>query len=225
MPTTTRAIPGFLPSTAGLHFGNSWPHGPAIVVRGRIPGPLPVGLDVRIGDTADGLCGGMALVARDRWVAGDPPPPDRVPPDFGTPLFSEIVRRQVDSLELGLAVARFYRAGASGVARRDRTSIRDAWPAVRREIDAGRPAGIGLIHVASADPRRLVGDHQVVAYGYVLDAAAGTVALAIYDPNHPDDDTIRLRLSLAGPRGPVDYTYIAGEAPVLGLVPLGRRSA
>ena len=63
-----------------------------------------------------------------------------------------------------------------------------------------------------------------MAYGYVLDAAAGTVALAIYDPNHPDDDTIRLRIALDGPQGPVRYDYIAGEVPVQGVVPLqGRR--
>ena len=78
--------------------------------------------------------------------------------------------------------------------------------------------------MASEDPRRLVGDHQVVAYGYAFDAAAGTVALAIYDPNHPDDDTIRLRIALDGPHGPVRYDYIAGEASVQGVVPLRGRS-
>ena len=40
-----------------------------------------------------------------------------------------------------------------------------------------------------------------MAYGYALDAAAGTVALAIYDPNHPDDDTVRLRIALDGRTG------------------------
>ncbi len=223
MTTIERTVPGFLPSTSAFHFANRWPSGPALRFGARVPGPVPVELELRIGDTANGLCGGMALATIDRWLRGERPPPDAVPPAAGTALFREIVRRQVDSLELGLAVARFYRAGASGVRRRDRTTIRDAWPAVRREIDAGRPAGLGLIHVASADPRRLVGDHQVVAYGYVLDAAVGTVALAIYDPNHPDDDTIRLRIALDGPQGPVRYDYIAGEAPVLGVVPLQGR--
>ena len=218
MPTTTRAIPGFLPSTAGLHFGNSWPHGPAIVVRGRIPGPLPVGLDVRIGDTADGLCGGMALVARDRWVAGDPPPPDRVPPDFGTPLFSEIVRRQVDSLEFGVAVARFYRAGAATPAARARIAVRTAWPAIRRQIDEGRPAVVGLIHTATTDPRRLGTNHQVLAHAYDLDAAAGGLTLSVYDPNHPGDDTIRLGLALDETRTGVVFSYASGGPPVIGIV-------
>ena len=222
MTTIERAVPGFLPSTAGFHFPNRWPGGPALRFGARVPGPVPFELELRIGDTANGLCGGMALATIDRWLRDEAPPEDREPPVEGSALFREIVARQVDSLELGRAVARFYQAGAASARIRARIAVRRAWPAVRREIDAGRPAGLGLIHIASADPRRLVGDHQVVAYGYELDTAAASVALRIYDPNHPDDDTIRLRLTLAGPRGPVDYAYLPGEAPVLGLVPLGR---
>ena len=94
---------------------------------------------------------------------------------------------------------------------------------VRRAIDAGRPAALGLVHAVSADPRRLIGNHQVVAHGYELEASAGRVSLAIYDPNHPDDDAIRLRITLAGPHGPVSFEYVAGEPPVLGLVALGAR--
>jgi hypothetical protein len=165
----------------------------------------------------------MALAAIDRWLRGEPPPPDREPPAEGTPLFREIVGRQIESLELGRAVARFYRASAADARGRARIVVREGWPAVRRSIDAGRPAALGLIHVASADPRRLIGNHEVVAYGYRLDAAAGTVSLRIYDPNHPDDDTIRLGLTVDRPSGTVDFHYIAGETPVLGMVPLAQR--
>ncbi len=70
------------------------------------------------------------------------------------------------------------------------------------------------------DPRALVANHQVVIHGYELDAAAGHVSLSVYDPNHPDDDTIRLGIAIAGPRGPVALSYLDREAPVLGLVPL-----
>ncbi len=218
MTTSVRAVPGFLPSTAGFHFANRWPHGPAIRLGARIPGPVPVELEVRIGDTANGLCGGMALATIDRWLRGEPPPPDLLPPPEGSDLFREIVRRQIDSLGWGLAVARFWRSGAMGASARASSAVRDAWPAVRREVDAGRPAALGLTHVASADPRNLIGDHQVVVHGYELDAAAGTVALWIYDPNHPDDDAIRLRLTLGGADGHLAFEYVAGEAPVLGLV-------
>jgi hypothetical protein len=223
MTTIERAVPGFLPSTAGFHFANRWPSGPALRFGARLPGPVPVGVELRIGDVANGLCGGMALATIDRWQRGERPPPDREPPAEGTPLFREIVRRQIDSLELGRAVARFYQAAAVSPRTRDRLSVRDAWPAVRREIDADRAAVVGLLHAVSRDPRRLVANHQVVAYGYEVDTAAGTVALRIYDPNHPDDDTIRLRLILGGRFGPVGLTYIVGEAPVVGLVPLRSR--
>src|SRR6185295_19329997 len=100
MTTIQRTIPGFLPSTAGFPFANRWPSGPALRRRARIPGPVPVELELRIGDTANGLCGGMALATIERWLRAEPPPPDRLPPQEGSPLFREIVARQVDSLEL-----------------------------------------------------------------------------------------------------------------------------
>jgi hypothetical protein len=235
MSTIERAVPGFLPSTAGFHFANRWPSAPALRCGARLPGPVPVGVELRIGDVANGLCGGMALAAIDRWERGLAPPPDREPPAEGSPLFREIVRRQIDSLELGRAVARFFLAGARSPWGRARSAVRDVWPAVRRAIDEGRPASLGLVHVASRDPRTLVGDHQVVVYGYELDASAGAVSLRIYDPNHPDDDAVRLRLTLgggggprpgpAGDRGPLDYRYIEGETPVLGLVRMSGRPA
>lgn len=220
MSTTIRAVPGFLPSTAGFHFANRWPSGPAIVLGARIPGPVPIELEVRIGDAANGLCGGMALATLDRWAAGIAPPPDHVAPAAGSALFRAIVRRQVDSLELGRAVARFYLASAATPKMRAAETVREAWPSVRRSIDAGVPVAVGLVHVASADPRALVANHQVVVHGYELDPAAGHVDLSIYDPNHPDDDTIRLGITVAGPHGPVTIQYLGGESPVLGLVPL-----
>ncbi len=145
----------------------------------------------------------MALATIDRWARGEPPPPDREPPAEGTPLFREIVRRQIDSLELGRAVARFYRAGAVGD-RAPGAAGRARRLAGRPPRDRRRPAGRGSGSSTSRrrTRARLVANHQVVAYGYELDAAAGTVALRIYDPNHPDDDTIRLRLTLAGPARP-----------------------
>ena len=218
MTTTIRAIPGFLPSTAGFHFANAWPHGPAIRLGARIPGPVPFELELRIGDAADGLCGGLALAARDRWLRGEPPPPDREPPAAGTPLFAEIVRRQVDSLEGGLAIARFYRAGAAPSAVRARIAVRDAWPAIRRQIEDGRPAVVGLIHSASADPRRLGTNHQVLAHAYELEGSDGRVTLSVYDPNHPDDDTIRLGLTLDEARTGVTFSYAPSDPPVIGIV-------
>lgn len=218
MTVVERSIPGFLPTTAGFHFANRWPPSPTLRFAARIPGPVPFELELRIGDAANGLCGGMALATRDRWMRGEPPPPDREPPAEGSALFRELVRRQIASLELGVTVARFYRAGASTDRNRARIAVRETWPAVRREIDAGRPAALGLVHVASADPRRLTANHQVLAYGYTLDSAAGRVSLRIYDPNHPDDDSIRLVIGLDETRRRAEFGYVAGDAPVIGIV-------
>jgi hypothetical protein len=218
MTAVERSIPGFLPSTAGFHFMNRWPSAPTLRFAIRIPGPVPVGLELRIGDAANGLCGGMAFATRDRWTRREAPPPDREPPAEGSVLFREIVRRQIDSLELGVAVARFYRAGAARDRTRARIAVREVWPAIRGEIDAGRPAVLGLVHVASADPRRLTANHQVLAYGYTLDAPAGRVGLRIYDPNHPDDDTIRLEIGLDETRRQAAFGYVAGDGPVIGIV-------
>lgn len=219
MAIIERTVPGFLPSVAGFHFPNRWPSAPALKLDLRVPGPVPIGLTLTLGDTASGLCGGMSLAALDLWLAGETPPPDTVPPAPGSSLFRRIVRRQVDSLGFGLAVVRFFHAQASSSRSRARLAIRDAWPAVRRSIDAGRPALLGLVHVASADPRRLVSNHQVVAHGYELDAAVGRLALRIYDPNHPDDDAIRLRLTLSPERTALTFEY-GPEAPVLGILAL-----
>ncbi len=219
MAIIERTVPEFLPSVAGLHFPNRWPSEPALKLDLRVPGPVPIGLTLALGDTASGLCGGMALAALDLWLAGEAPPPDTDPPAPGSPLFRHIVRRQVDSLGFGFVVVRFFHVQASSPRSRARLAVRNAWPAVRRSIDAGRPALLGLVHVASADPRRLVANHQVVAYGYELDTAAGRLALRIYDPNHPDDDAIRLRLALSPERMALTFEY-GPETPVLGMLAL-----
>lgn len=219
MAIIERTVAGFLPSVAGFHFPNRWPSAPALKLDLRVPGPAPIGLTLTVGDAASGLCGGMALAALDLWLAGEAPPPDTDPPAPGSPIFGHIVRRQLDSLGLGLTVARFYHAQASSARGRARLAVRHAWPAVRRSIDAGRPALLGLVHVASADPRRLAANHQVVAYGYELDATAGRLTLRIYDPNHPDDDAIRLRLTLGSDRTALTFEY-GPDVPVLGILAL-----
>ena len=59
---------------------------------------------------------------------------------------------------------------------------------------------IGLVRASANDPRRLTSNHQVLGYGYTL--AGSSLAIAIYDPNRPSDDTIELRVEI-GPDGRV----------------------
>ena len=59
-----REVPRFRPSVYGLAFANTFPPGPTLRL-----GPLDPRI-IGIGDASAGLCGGMALTARDLWAAG-----------------------------------------------------------------------------------------------------------------------------------------------------------
>ncbi|MBI2777244.1 MAG: hypothetical protein HYX57_08325 [Chloroflexi bacterium] len=185
------AVLDFRPSRDGFPFANRFPPGPAIEWRA---GHVRVG----IGEVGDGLCGGMCRVAADRFLRGDastdpgteegptPPPP-------GTPLFAEIVRQQVDSLALGSVPFRFWWAATR--LRSGRWSAREQvreWRAIRRDIDAGRPAMLGLVRSPSINPFALTLNHQVLGYGY--DATPDRATIRIYDPNHPGADDVAVEL-------------------------------
>lgn len=220
---TSRTVPGFLPSTSGFAFANAFPHVP--VRRIGIPGVV----SVPIGDASNGLCGGMAFAARDYFEAGRPPPTDATPPSRGE-LFDYLVDRLFDSFDLPLGPATYLqlmspllsdgetvwsRLGVTPHGRAWRM-IRQEWPAIRAEIDAGHPAALGLVRVKSTDPFELKRNHQVLAYGYDLVRTALT--LHLYDPNRPRDDHVTLSLSLANPwaetnvhsfpAGPTVYAFL-----------------
>ncbi len=208
-------VDGFLPSRNGLHFPNRFPHVPPI--RFAL-GPLRLG----IGDAAGGLCGGMSHVVRDLWQAGVQPPPDTEPPAEGTPRFRALVRRQVESFDALRVPLRFYDlqafrpdrsdAAARLLGRRSRTAetVQVEWPKIRAEVDAGRPALVGLVRAIGPNPLLLAEHHQVVAYGYEVDG--DRLALRIYDPNHPDMDDVEVRLRLGVERrGPGTFLQTTGE--------------
>jgi len=207
---SSNAVPGFLPSTHGFRFPNRWPSGPA---REWHLGLVHLG----IGDTSRGLCGGMAFAARARFERGEAGAADAEAPAFGTPLFTEIVNRQFDSFGTLFAVPlRFWAAAVVSERRRTRETVRRAWPAIRAEINGGIPAMVGLVRAAGLNPLRPDFGHQVVAYRY--DATPERVAIGIYDPNHPGDDTVELRLDRAMD-GSIALSQSTGE-PLLGLLAL-----
>jgi hypothetical protein len=206
----SNVVADFLPSRNGLHFANRF--GPAPLLE------LELGSRrVAIGDAAFGVCGGMSLTVLDLFTAGVLPPTGDRPPAAGTPRFEYLVRRQLASLDRGLVPLRFYELSglrsdrstsiARIVGRRSRTGVlahRD-WPAIRRDIDRGRPSVLGIVRVASLDPRQLVLNHQVLAYGY--EVVDDRLSLRVYDPNHPDRDDVELRLRL-GPERRAPATVI-----------------
>jgi hypothetical protein len=215
----TRAVAGFLPSTSGFAFANSFPHLP--LRRIGIPGIVSLG----IGDASNGLCGGMAFAARDYFEAGREPPALATPPTSG-PLFDHLVDRLFDSFDLPSGVARYLRLMSPllpdgetfwsrlGVAPHGRAwrMVLEEWPKVRADVDAGHPSPLGLVRVKSSDPFDLKENHQVLAYGYALDGDALT--LSLYDPNRPRRDDVTLSMSLADPTRPVRLSMPTSGRPV-----------
>jgi hypothetical protein len=201
---------GFLPSTHGFHFANAWPHGPTLKF-----GPLDPRM-IGVGDAADGLCGGMVYTAADLFLAGVPVPPDREPFANGSPRFNAIVRRQVESLYWLSVPVRYWLKSALGGSfggDRARATLEHEWPKAKGKLDAGRPALIGLVRVASANPWQLTMNHQVMAWGYAEDGQG--VTLNLYDPNWPDRDDVTITLHLDPALRPTGLTQSTGE-PLLG---------
>ncbi len=203
-------IARFRPSRYGFRFPNSWPSHPAR--------NLNLGfIQIPIGDTGRGLCGGMAFVARDRFERDEEAPIDATSPAPGVALFKEIVDRQFASFGRLFSVPlRFWLASAGGEARRSRETVRDAWPAIRADIDAGRPTMIGLVRLPGWNPLRLGLGHQVVGFRYA--EMSQRVAIGIYDPNHPGDDSVELVVERSAD-GAVRLSQSTGE-PLIGLLAL-----
>lgn len=206
----SNAVAGFLPSRHGFHFRNQWPSGPAREINLGI-------VKIPIGDTGRGLCGGMAFAARDRFARGEDAPMDLVPPPPGTALFKEIVDRQFASFGPFFSVPiRFWLSSAGDQAGRDRETVRDAWPAIRRAIDDGQPPMVGLVRLAGRNPLALGLGHQVVAYRY--DETSPRTSIWIYDPNHPGDDDVALTVERKAD-GTYGLTQSTGEL-LIGLLSL-----
>src|SRR5688572_20970665 len=152
----SNAVAGFIPSVHGLHFPNHWPPGPT--VRLGIIDPRWVG----VGDATAGLCGGMAWFSREWFEEGRAVPLDTTVPENGSALFRAIVRRQILSLDWLRGPLRFWRFAAMGRDRIARDTLGRQWPAIRRDLDAGRLSMVGLVRHHGWSPFDLTRDHQVL---------------------------------------------------------------
>jgi hypothetical protein len=197
-------VPGFRPSTAGLHFPNRFQHAP--VVRISLPG----GISVPVGDAARGLCGGMVYTARDLYQAGLNPPPRTKSPSGG-PLLQYLADRLVDSLSLPFGPATYLRLMDPTLSDEDRAwrMIRVEWPAIRADLDRGILSPLGLITTKSHNPLAAGRNHQVLAWGY--DLRDTRLTLRIYDPNRPNDDHVALTLNTAHPHQATQVTSSRGD--------------
>jgi hypothetical protein len=204
---------GFRPSRDGFRFGNSWPRGAPVKLAG-----------VGLGRVHGGLCGGMAYTAGKAWLTGEPLPADATAPVRG-PLADLLWRAQLASLRLPFGPLRYlwYQLPQVGDRRRHRLTLTRGLPGLRRSLAAGRPALLGLVRVVSWDPRKIVEHHVVLGWG-LTESADGSAEVAIYDPNLPGNDDVRLTVAADGSvrhsgGGPVvAFTVVAG-------LPAGRPGA
>ncbi len=218
-------VRGFSPSVHGLHFPNRFPPGPTVTI-GRFDPSL-----FGFGDASQGLCGGMALTARDLWAAGLVAPVDLMePPPNGSPRFRALVRRQVQSLDWLRVPLRYFDLQAlrpdppsplAQLLRREPARVPSTereWPRIRAEIDRGVPALVGLIRASGASPWKLVQNHQVLGWAWVADDTGFTIS--VYDPNHPGRDDVELRVHVRPGAAPlrerVTLEQSTGE-PLLGF--------
>ena len=197
---TANAVPGFLPSVNGFHFPNWWP---ANVLFGPIPHQLIPSIGGHIG-----LCGGMAVSARDIFENQLVPPVATDPFERGTDQAHQIIRRQLQTFELGRIPLRYYvlqalRADPPTALGRllgweppRVDTYRTEWPKIKAEIDAGVLPVVGLVRKKSLDPLQLTQNHQVLAFAY--DESPSLIRIRIYDPNHPNADDVELRIMVGG---------------------------
>jgi hypothetical protein len=196
-------VPGFRPSQDAFQFTNSFPPAPAVSLD---LGPAGT---IGVGDASGGLCGGMVFAVRDLVEAGQARPDLTSPPAPDSPLFGYLVRRLLDSWDVPGGVFRYLRwmvtpdadtgVGPFRVQGVRGLTLREQWPHLRAALDAGTLSPIGLVTVHGADLTKVGNNHQVLAYGYVLDG--DRVELAVYDPNTPASraDDVRIRFGLAAP--------------------------
>jgi hypothetical protein len=197
-------VPGFLPSTSALRFGNNWPHLPVLIIQ------TPFG-PINIGDTAMGVCGGMCYVTCDLFEGKALPPLATSPPSTtDDPVYQFTVARFNDSLSAE-AIETYYGLmnpalpdhetdlSQAGLAPHGRAwvMINQQWPRIKARIDSGHPCPIGLVLTKSLNPGDLGLNHVVVVFGY--DLIGTDLTLHIYDPNFPNSNTRTIALSIADP--------------------------
>jgi hypothetical protein len=174
MPRTS-----FTPRQHGFHFDNDFVNRTA-----TLPGFGEI--------ETRGRCGGMAFAALDLYHAGMAVPPDTTLPPDGHPLADYIYRRLLDSF---LVPSAFQFLSWTLHADRDtwlfngvtRWTREDQLPRLRRLLDAGRPAALGLVGARDL-PEVGSGNHQVVAYGYDQDGS--TTRIYVYDNNDHDQEVV-----------------------------------
>lgn len=188
-----RAIHEFRPSCHGFEFTNEFQEMPNIPDLPANIDNMVENIDLEEIDQEYGLCGGMALAAKDFFMNDRAIPTDPNPPESG-PLFDYLWERLLDTFDHDSGwddfkkFIHFYlrltftRARSVSEFRR----IKDA-------LDTGRPVVVGLVYhrLGNGNPWE---NHQVLAYDYT--EARDKTYINIYDPNCPGDNDVIIRVDI-----------------------------
>jgi hypothetical protein len=160
-----------------------------------------------------GLCGGMAYASLDYFLAGLPVPTHtnadfgsgHVAPPDGSRLYKYFYRRIVDSFvnhwEQWMNVALNPRFDPAKFTRRH-------LPDLLGRLDLGQPVPLGLVQTEKL--RDIGSNHQVVAIGYEMSADGKSLAIHMYDNNHPDQ--VRVLRTNPNTVASVEETTVGGAS-------------
>ena len=186
-PKMAKRIP-FDPKIHGFHFVNSFKVSPTV-------------FNLNLGSWNMGFCGGMCAAAWHHYENKLEIPPGKDIPKSGSPLFDNLLARQVKSMSPELLTWMYDWQSAPDVGiwwRKPSIGQRtkNEWPKLKNELDHDRLATLVLIRSNGyfADPTQ---NHQVLAYGYEYDPPTKDLVIYVYDPNKPDrENTLSLNLGL-----------------------------
>ena len=212
-PITVRApvgVCGFRPSQHGFKFANYF------TLPSVITDPLNR-LGISVGSGPYGLCGGMSFLAADFFSFRTAVPSTTTVPPLGSDPYNKLLARQIDLLKLepvwipGLSiipvpvptpgfaapVIKFWRwmnlpdRGLGSIAEKSTAEV----AAINAILRRGKFAVFGLVHVNRSGS--LSDNHQILAY-CMIQPASNRFEYAIYDPNHPLRDDIRIEVQVVG---------------------------
>lgn len=187
-----KKMTSFVPSQHSFKFQNSFTLQPSIF-----------GLD--LGSWDMGFCGGMSAGAIYRFNTGQSVPNDTVPPSQGTPLFDELLNRQIRSMPPSVIETIYDWQSAPDEGHWNRKHsvgfrTKGQWPKLKEALDAGRPTQIVLIRVEGYSAN-ISKNHQVVAIGYEWNPTTKDLTIFDYDPNDPGTiNTLTMNFGLPNSR-------------------------
>lgn len=219
-------VSNFDVKTCGFRFANSgFSGGYTLPQPIKLPGPIP---DItEIGDTSNGMCGGMVYAVRDYYECNFLPwsdelmrrqpnnsPTSNDPPSEDTKLFDYLAERLFDSFTpasgnvLGAALYQTLMNSPNtekwGQVKKSRNQVmKEQWEnTIKPTLDNNHPCPLGLIHVDThGKPFKTglnqLGDNHQVL-AYGYSKSGQIIEIYVYDPNYPNGETMRIQFEKKG---------------------------